>query len=496
MLKFARHSRSSSMDRSGLSLEPIRVPRASSCERTPKLPTTTTTATSSSAITATVARTTTCTSPPPPIPSRQKSKPEVKTSDYEAISTLCLLPSNSSTITSSTSSAAVARSVCMAPMTPTLQKLASAMAASASTSVSSTSSCLSPKSVLKKRYDFHRAVEKLVQERFVPTSTSSPSSTSSSTGTSTTTGQTTTGNGNNPGIITHLDTSSESGYGSDQDSLNNLSQSQVQTASPTIPPLPPRPSQNNNRSHHHGNLRENDFTKSQKQQLPFPSQSSSHQNNNSSKKSSPKSKRKQVKFDSYVMLLQGLRDRDLEVVRVHLEQVSDAALLTEEVSSAFLTSIVENREDIVSALLHRGFDANASADSAGLTGLHLAAAFNYLPIVRLLLSHGACIFALAHSSGKRAADLCSRNLPGYQACHAYLRCMEECLGVANQGKSYASQSYHTARSDELELVRGQGLTVLRKGDYSGSSWWWCQDQKGHQGYVLREILSLNCPTAI
>lgn len=496
MLKFARHSRSSSMDRSGLSLEPIRVPRASSCERTPKLPTTSTTATSSSAITATVARTTTCTSPPPPIPSRQKSKPEVKTSDYEAISTLCLLPSNSSTITSSTSSAAVARSVCMAPMTPTLQKLASAMAASASTSVSSTSSCLSPKSVLKKRYDFHRAVEKLVQERFVPTSTSSPSSTSSSTGTSTTTGQTTTGNGNNPGIITHLDTSSESGYGSDQDSLNNLSQSQVQTASPTIPPLPPRPSQNNNRSHHHGNLRENDFTKSQKQQLPFPSQSSSHQNNNSSKKSSPKSKRKQVKFDSYVMLLQGLRDRDLEVVRVHLEQVSDAALLTEEVSSAFLTSIVENREDIVSALLHRGFDANASADSAGLTGLHLAAAFNYLPIVRLLLSHGACIFALAHSSGKRAADLCSRNLPGYQACHAYLRCMEECLGVANQGKSYASQSYHTARSDELELVRGQGLTVLRKGDYSGSSWWWCQDQKGHQGYVLREILSLNCPTAI
>ena len=372
----------------------------------------------------------------------------------------------------------------MAPMTPTLQKLASTMAAaSAAASVSASSSCLSPKSVLKKRYDFHRAVEKLVQERFVPTSTSSPSSSSTSstgppTGSSTTTTTAPTGSGTTPpGIITHLDTSSESGYGSDQDSLNNLSQ-QVQTASPTvhIPPLPPRPQ--NNRGHHHH---------PQKQQHLQPQNSS---------KSSPKSKRKQVKFDSYVMLLQGLRDRDLEVVRGHLEQVSDAALLTEEVSSAFLTSIVENREDIVSALLHRGFDANASADSAGLTGLHLAAAFNYLPIVRQLLSHGACIFALAHSSGKRAADLCSRNLPGYQACHAYLRCMEECLGVANQGKSYASQSYHTARSDELELVRGQGLTVLRKGDYSGSSWWWCQDQKGHQGYVLREILSLNCPTAI
>ena len=126
----------------------------------------------------------------------------------------------------------------------------------------------------------------------------------------------------------------------------------------------------------------------------------------------------------------------------------------------------------------------------------IAAAFNYLPIVRLLISHGACIYALAHSSGKKAADLCSRNLPGYQACHAYLRCMEECLGVANQSKVFASQPYHTARSDELELNRNSGLTVLRKGDYPGSSWWWCQDTKGHQGYVLREILSLNSPTAI
>lgn len=404
MLKFARHSRSSSMDRnnceSSQNVKSGASQRASSCERTPNKPN--------------VAQKRT-TSPPPPIPMRQKSLADSKSSsDYEAISTLCLLPGT--------------RSVCMAPMTPTLQKLASTMASTAS----STASCLSPKSVLKKRYDFHRAVEKLVQEKFVPNHTSSP---------------------NVP-----LDTSSESGYGSDQDSLNNLSQ-QIQTASPTvhIPPLPPR----------------------------------------GASRGSPKvSRRKQVKFDSYVMLLQGLRDRDLEVVLSHLDQVSDAAMLTEEVASAFLTSIVENREDLVTALLNRGFDVNSSADSAGLTGLHLAAAFNYLPIVRQLLSKGACIFALAHSSGKKAADLCSRNLPGYQACHAYLRCMEECLGVANQGKVYATQTYHTARNDELELGRGQYLTVLRKGDYPGSSWWWCSDQNGRQGYVLREVLSLNCPTVI
>jgi len=30
----------------------------------------------------------------------------------------------------------------------------------------------------------------------------------------------------------------------------------------------------------------------------------------------------------------------------------------------------------------------------------------------------------------------------------------------------------------------------------GSFWWWCQDKNGKQGYVLREILSLNPPTSI
>ena len=349
-------------------------------------------------------------SPPPPIPCRQtvNNKSTTNSEDYEAISTLGLLPSST-------------RNVAMAPMTPTLQKLATTVAS------------ISPKSVLKRRYDFHKAVEKLVQEKFVPNHTSSP-------------------------VIQPLDTSSESGYGSDQDSL---SQQQQNLAPPALPPRGLKTS-----------------------------------NANSSSKPESLKKKKQVKFDSYVMLLQGLRDRDLDTIHTHLDKVSDAAMFTDEISAAFLTAIVENREDIVTILLRRGFDVNASADSTGLTGLHLAAAFNYLPLVRLLLSHGACIFTLAHSSGKKAADLCSNNLPGYQACHAYLRCMEECLGVANQGKAYASQSYHTARTDELELSKALTLSVLRKGDYPGSSWWWCQDLQGRQGYVLRELLSLNPPTSL
>ena len=133
------------MDRTSGDLTSSR-PRASSCERTSSKQTQQTNLQTNK-------RTS---SPPPPIPSRLKSNSEnnKSNSDYEAISTLCLLPGT--------------RSVCsIAPMTPTLQKIASKM----------TASCMSPKSVLKKRYDFHRAVEKLVQEKFVPTHASSPNST-------------------------------------------------------------------------------------------------------------------------------------------------------------------------------------------------------------------------------------------------------------------------------------------------------------------------------
>jgi len=439
MLKFARqhHSRSSSVDRSGLTNSPRGSPRSSSVERSP------------------IKNRTSISPVPPPVPLRQTTttvtvlknnedkQNKLKTnSDYEAISTLCLLPGS--------------RNAAMAPMTPTLQKIASATS-------STTTSILSPKSVLKRRYDFHRAVEKLVQEKFVPSSASSP------TGTTTTT----TTAAPSSVLPNGLDTSSESGYGSDQDSLNSQT-NQVQT---TIAP-------------------------EQKQK-----QEPGKQVTNNSPGTNPsipppalpprkKAQRKQVKFDSYVMLLQGLRDRDLETIVSHLEQVSDEAMNTNEVSSAFLTAILENREDIVSALLRRGFDVNGTADSAGLTGLHLAAAFNYLPLVKLILASGACIFALAHSSGKKAADLCSKNLPGFQACYAYLSFMEECLGIANQGRVYSSQTFHTARSDELQLIKGQCLNVIRKGDYPGSSWWWCKDQNGQQGYVLREILSLNPPTSV
>ncbi len=84
----------------------------------------------------------------------------------------------------------------------------------------------------------------------------------------------------------------------------------------------------------------------------------------------------------------------------------------------------------------------------------------------------------------------------FESCRAYLRCMEECLGVAEGGVAFAARPFHTCRQDELELDEGEAVAVLRRGDYPGSAWWWCRDAAtGQEGYVLRDLLASNRPTS-
>jgi hypothetical protein len=433
--------------------------------------------------------------------------------DYETVysGTFCrLLPPPLPPTSKQSTSSSQASPLPFVPMTPTLQKLSAA--------INSNHSVIKLKSVLKKKqsnsdnkvitdsitnnknsstssnnknggevsiativnnsgYDFHRAIEKLVEKM----------------------------------DLHHLDTSSESGYGSDQDSLTSTNSASANatattttspsptnlalqpTGTPTItvvqkkllptvtspskpPSLPPRLATSNGVS----------SPSPRRQPPPIPYlQSNLHTNKDGA------TRKKRVRFDSYVLFLQGLRERDLELVQIHVRDVCDAALATDEVVAEFLAAVIEGREAIVRELLAFGFSANTVADPTGMTSLHLAAAFNHLPLVRILLAHGASVFARAHSSAKVASALCSRQLPGYQACHAYLRCMEECLGVANSGKVYSTQSYKTTRCDELGLNCGDELVVIRKGDYNGSSWWWCCNQHGQQGYVLQDLLALN-----
>ena len=294
---------------------------------------------------------------------------------------------------------------CRAPMTPTLERL--------STVGNGVAVPHQPKSALKNqsKYDFHRAIEKLVEKL----------------------------------DLQMLDTSSESGYGSDDhDSLKN-NPATVNATSP--PPLPRRKSKSSRRVH----------------------------------------------FDSYVLLLQGIRERNLELVQHHVTEVCQEALATDEVMMEFMKSVIENESLIVNELLAHGSDPNY-VDPTGLTALHLAATFNNLDMIKTLLSAGAAIHSRAHCTGKTPSEMCSVRLPGYQACHAYLRCMEECLGVANSGRVFVCRPYRTCRNDELCVDMTECLVVRKRGDYDGSSWWWCVNSRGEEGYVLKDLLALHRPS--
>jgi len=316
----------------------------------------------------------------------------------------------------------------LAPLTPTLEKLVSPHV-TAGAELPPTP----PKSVLKRgaRYDFHRAVERLVEKL----------------------------------DLQLMDTSSESGYGSEQEGTESLhsvaststassstssssSTSAASTASPSSTAPPPLPKR--------------------------------------------RGRRRRVQFDSYVMLLQGLKERNLELVQANVREVCREAMATDEVALELMRCVADGEEHILREMLDHGFDANF-ADPAGLTPLHLAAAFNLLPVIKTLIARGAAVHARAHHSGHTPSGLCAPGARDFEACKAYLRCMEECLGKANGGAAYVVRGYRTCRGDELCVAAGERVTVVRRGDYEGSVWWWCGTEGGRQGYVLRDLLALKRP---
>ena len=318
----------------------------------------------------------------------------------------------------------------LAPLTPTLEKLVSPHV-TAGAALPPTP----PKSVLKRgaRYDFHRAVERLVEKL----------------------------------DLQLMDTSSESGYGSEQEGTESLhsvtsgASTSTSTSSSSASSQPSAAADSSSTA-----------------PPPLPKR---------------RGRRRRVQFDSYVMLLQGLKERNLELVQANVKEVCREAMSTDEVALELMRCVADGEEPILREMLDNGFDANF-ADPAGLTPLHLAAAFNLLSVIKMLISRGAAVHARAHSSGHTPSGLCSPGARDYEACKAYLRCMEECLGKANGGAAYVVRGYRTCRGDELCVAPGECVTVVRRGDYEGSAWWWCGGSEGRQGYVLRDLLALKRPS--
>lgn len=243
-----------------------------------------------------------------------------------------------------------------------------------------------------------------------------------------------------------LDTSAESGYGTDSSDNNSLrsQESSSITESDSPPPLPKR---------------------------------------------KPRAQRR-VKFDSYVMLIQALKDRDLKGILTTIFNVSQEALCTEDVIYHFHTAILRQDYEVTELLVRGGCDVN-TFDHRGWSALHCACSLARLDMIKLLLQNGAAVLARTHHSSQIASQLLPPDKPGFSQCLAYLRCMEECLGTVNNRLVFAAANYRATRVDELTITRGDRLFVQRRGDNNNEMWWWCRNGRSDEGYVLRDLLALN-----
>jgi len=239
-----------------------------------------------------------------------------------------------------------------------------------------------------------------------------------------------------------LDTSAESGYGTDSSDNNSLKSVNSNTDETSPPPLPKR------------------------------------------------KPRRKVQFDSYVLLIQSLKDRDLKGIVSTIFNVSSEALCTEDVIYHFHTAILRQDYEVFELLVRGGTDVN-TFDHRGWSALHCAASLARLDMIKLLLQNGAAVLARTHHSSQTATQLLPLDNPAYPQCLAYMRCMEECLGTVNNRLVLAAANYRACRVDELTISRGDRMHVVRRGDVNNEMWWWVTNSRAEEGYVLRDLLSLN-----
>merc|ERR1712045_636703 len=183
--------------------------------------------------------------------------------------------------------------------------------------------------------------------------------------------------------------------------------------------------------------------------------------------------RRKVQFDSYVLLIQALKDRDLKGILSTIFSVSPEALCTEDVIYHFHTALLRQDLEVAELLVRAGAEVN-TFDHRGWSALHCAASLARLDMTKLLPPDN----------------------PAYTQCLAYLACMEECLGTVNNRLTLAAATYKACRADELTISKGDRLFVIRRGDIAENGggqrmWWWVRNAQGTEGYVLRDLLALN-----
>ena len=65
------------------------------------------------------------------------------------------------------------------------------------------------------------------------------------------------------------------------------------------------------------------------------------------------------------------------------------------------------------------------------------------------------------------------------------------LGVASNGRVYATANYEASSADEMSFSAGDQLTVLHRGDEKEIAWWWAMHSNGAEGYVPQNLLAVS-----
>ncbi|XP_078591842.1 apoptosis-stimulating of p53 protein 1-like isoform X7 [Branchiostoma floridae x Branchiostoma japonicum] len=200
--------------------------------------------------------------------------------------------------------------------------------------------------------------------------------------------------------------------------------------------------------------------------------------------------KRNVRFDPLALLLDASLEGEFDLVQDIINQVENPSGSNDEGITALHNAICAGYHDIVTFLVEYGCDVN-SQDSDGWTPLHCAASCNNMPMVELLVTGGACIFATTISDVETAAEKCEELEDGFTGCSEYLYGIQEKMGIVNGGLVYALFDYDAEEPDELQFREGEPLYVLRKGDADEIEWWWARNQEGKEGYVARNLLGMS-----
>uniref|UniRef100_A0A0N5BK84 SH3 domain-containing protein n=1 Tax=Strongyloides papillosus TaxID=174720 RepID=A0A0N5BK84_STREA len=206
-------------------------------------------------------------------------------------------------------------------------------------------------------------------------------------------------------------------------------------------------------------------------------------------KTTPSTTKGRIHFDPLVLFLDAALEGQLETVMENADKVTDVSQPNEEGITALHNAICAGYIEVVEYLITKKANVNAQ-DSDGWTPLHCAASCNSLPISRILIENGACLYSQTLSDLETPEHKLETEEDFYNECLLYFSIVGKCMGLLNDSNVYACYDYNANNDDELSFKKNDILKVLCKPE-DEQFYWLCENrQSGEKGLIPRNFVSL------